>query len=82
VLDFPDRSQGQCDEQAFTRESSVSTLIFTVVFYSYVHTMFGSFLPPPPTHFLYPPMQSLPPTPSLPSRNDFALISDFLVERV
>jgi hypothetical protein len=35
MLNFPDRSQGQCDEQAFTRESSVSTLIFTVVFYSY-----------------------------------------------
>jgi hypothetical protein len=51
----------------------------TFFFYSYVHTMFGSFttLPPP-----------LPPTPPSPPnsldahRNYFALISNFVVERV
>jgi hypothetical protein len=35
-----------------------------------VHKMFGSFLPPSPT--------PLPPTPLIPSRNYFALISNFL----
>jgi hypothetical protein len=38
-------------------------------FYSYVHTMFGSFLSPSPN-------------PSLPGRNYFALISNFVEERV
>jgi hypothetical protein len=52
---------------------------FPFFFYSYVHTMLGSFLPAllPPT--LPPPS---PPTPSLPGRNYFALISNFVVERV
>jgi hypothetical protein len=40
--------------------------------------MFGSFLPPPP---LPPPCTlSLPPTPSIPSRNYFALIPNFVGE--
>jgi hypothetical protein len=38
-------------------------------FYSYVHTSLGSFLPPAPT-------------PSIPGRNYFALISNFAEERV
>jgi hypothetical protein len=45
-------------------------------FYSYVHTMFGSFLPPSP--LLLPPSHPS----SLPSRNYFALISNFVEERV
>jgi hypothetical protein len=50
--------------------------------YSYVHTRLGSFLPPSPCP-LPPPAPSLsPPTPSLPDRNYFALISNFVVERV
>jgi hypothetical protein len=54
---------------------------FFYFFYSYVHTIFGSFLPPSPPPF--PPTPSLSPTtPSLPGRNYFALISNFVVERV
>jgi hypothetical protein len=45
-------------------------------FYLYVHTMFGSFLPPSPHPLTY------PPTPSLPGRNYFALVSNFVEERV
>jgi hypothetical protein len=41
--------------------------IFNFVFYSYVHTMFGSFLPSPST-------------PLLPGRNYFALTSTFVEE--
>jgi hypothetical protein len=52
--------------------------------YSYVHTMLGSFLPPAPTPSLTthsaPSLSS--PTPSIPDRNYFALISNFVVERV
>jgi hypothetical protein len=52
-------------------------------YYSYVHTMLGSFLPlaatPSLTTYTDP---SLPPTPSMPSRNYFALISNFVEERV
>jgi hypothetical protein len=51
--------------------------------YSYVHTMFGSFPPSPhplPYHPLCP--LPLPPTPSIPSRNYSALISNFVVEKV
>jgi hypothetical protein len=58
-------------------------IVFSFFFYySYVHARLGSFLPPPPpppltthsTPSLYPP--------SIPSRNYFALISNFVVERV
>jgi hypothetical protein len=45
-------------------------LLFFLV-YSYVHTMFGSFLPPSPCSLPY------PSNPSLPGRNYFALISSF-----
>jgi hypothetical protein len=55
-------------------------LIF--LFYSYVHTMFGLFLSPSPTPSLTPCSLPLPPTPLLPSRNYFALISNFVEERV
>jgi hypothetical protein len=51
-------------------------------FYSYVHTMFGSFLPPSPTPSLTLRPLPLPPTPLLPSKNYFALISNFVEERV
>jgi hypothetical protein len=52
--------------------------------YSYVHTILGSFLPPAPipsltTHHT----SSLSPlTPSIPGTNYFALISNFVEERV
>jgi hypothetical protein len=42
--------------------------------YSYVHTMIGSLIPPSPYSLL------LTLTPSLPSRNCFALISNFVEE--
>jgi hypothetical protein len=52
-------------------------------FYSHMCTMFGSFLPlsplPPP---LLPTLSLSPLTPSLPGRNYFALISNFVEERV
>jgi hypothetical protein len=53
-------------------------------YYSYVHTMLGSFLPPPPHPFPYHPLRPLPlpPTPSIPGRNYFALISNFVEERI
>jgi hypothetical protein len=56
-------------------------IFFFIFFYSYVHTMFGSFLPPSP-HPLLAHTLSLSPTPSLPGRNYFALISNFVEERV
>jgi hypothetical protein len=61
----------------------ISFFLFLFFFYSYVHTMFGSFLPPLPTPPL-PPSHPLPlsPTPSIPDRNYFALISNFVVERI
>jgi hypothetical protein len=58
---------------------SLICIYLFILFYSYVHTMFGSFLPPAPT----PSLTTHPPsTPSIPSRNYFALISNFVVERV
>jgi hypothetical protein len=52
-------------------------------YYSYVHTRLGSFLPPAPTPPLPPtPPPPSPPTPSIPGRNYFALISNFVEERV
>jgi hypothetical protein len=52
-------------------------------FYSYVHTMFGSFLSPSPTLCLTFPGPSLfPLTLSLLGRNYFVLISNFVEERV
>jgi hypothetical protein len=50
-------------------------MAFKKIFYSYVHTTFGSFLPPSPT-------LSLSLSPPLPGRNYFALISNFVEERV
>jgi hypothetical protein len=49
-----------------------------------VHTRLGSFIPPAPTPLPYHPLRPfpLPHTPSIPSRNYFALISNFVVERV
>jgi hypothetical protein len=58
--------------------------LFFFFYYSYVHTKLGSFLLPAPTPSLTTPSTSSlsPPTPSIPSRNYFALISNFVVERV
>jgi hypothetical protein len=42
-----------------------------------VHTMFGSFLPPTTPLRSSPCTLTSPPTPSIPSRNYFALISNF-----
>jgi hypothetical protein len=56
---------------------------FILFYYSHVHTRLGSFLLPAHTPSLTthsaPPS---PPTPSIPSRKYFALISNFVVERV
>jgi hypothetical protein len=49
-------------------------------YYSYVHTMLGTFLPPAPTPSLttHSTPSLSPPTPSIPGRNYFALISNFV----
>jgi hypothetical protein len=58
-------------------------LVFLLFYYSYVHTRLESFLPHAPTPSLTthstPPS---PPTPSIYSRNYFALISNFVEERI
>jgi hypothetical protein len=60
-----------------------SFLFFSFFFYySYVHTRLGSFLPPASTPSLTThSAPSLSPAP-IPNRNYFALISNFVVERV
>jgi hypothetical protein len=69
--------------QTFTITPGVMILLFVCLFYSYVHIRLGSFLPPAPTPSLTThSAPSLSPTPSIPSRNYFALISNFVVERV
>jgi hypothetical protein len=57
-------------------------LKFLFFYYSYVHTMLGSFLPTAPTPPLPPCSLPVPHTPSIPGRNYFALISNFVEERV
>jgi hypothetical protein len=52
-------------------------------FYSYVLTMFELFLPlSPHPSFTYPTPSLFPFIPSLPGRNYFALISNFVEERI
>jgi hypothetical protein len=74
----------QLGENVDLREYPYLIIVFLkILFYSYVHTMFGSFLPPSPAPSLNHPTSSLfPPTPLLPGRNYFALISSFVEERV
>jgi hypothetical protein len=55
---------------------------FFFFYYSYVHTMFGSFLSPSPIPSLKSPPLPSPPTPLLACRNYFALISNFVEERL
>jgi hypothetical protein len=58
-------------------------MAFKKIFYSYVHTTFGSFLPPshtPSLTYFFPSL--FPANPSLPGRNYFVLISNFVEERV
>jgi hypothetical protein len=59
-----------------------STFKHSFFFYSYVHTMFGSFLPSSPTPYLpyLPCPLPVPTTPSLPGRNYFAL-KHLLIEK-
>jgi hypothetical protein len=47
-----------------------------------VHTMFGSFLPLSPHSSLTPLHPPSPPHSSIPGRNYFALISNFVVDKV
>jgi hypothetical protein len=62
---------------------SIYLTVFFFFYYSYVHTKLGSFHPPAPTPSLTThSAPSLSPTLSIPSRNYFALISNFVVERV
>jgi hypothetical protein len=57
--------------------------LFLLFYYSYVHTRLGSFLPPAPTPSLTTQLHPLPlPTTPIPSRSYFALISNFVEERV
>jgi hypothetical protein len=51
-------------------------------YYLYVHTRLGSFLAPAPTPSLTTHSALSLSSPSIPSRNYFALISNFVVERV
>jgi hypothetical protein len=58
-----------------------SFLKFLLFIYTYnVWVISPPFPPLPP--LLFPPPHPLPPTPLLPGRNYFALISNFVVERV
>jgi hypothetical protein len=70
--------------RSITRQHHLLSLCFIFIFiffYLYVHTMFGSFLPPSSSPLPNPPAPSLyPPIPSLPGRNYFALISNFVEE--
>jgi hypothetical protein len=63
-------------------QPSVDNYLF--IYYSYVHTMLGSFLLPASTPSLTTHSASSlsPPTPSIPCRNYFGLISNFVEERV
>jgi hypothetical protein len=57
--------------------------ILFIFYYSYVHTRLGSFLPPAPTPSLTNhSAPSLPPHPLDTQQKLFALISNFVVERV
>jgi hypothetical protein len=69
-------------EGAFIKLTLRWFFFFLFFFYSYVHTMFGSFLPPSPHPLPYLPCPSLSPHHLLPGRNYFALISNFVEERV
>jgi hypothetical protein len=63
----------------------VSSFFSFFFYYSYVCAYKAWFISPPCPHSLpYHPLHPLPlpPTPSIPSRNYFALISNFVVERV
>jgi hypothetical protein len=71
----------------FFRESNVRIAIQCLVlrrrkFYSYVHTMFGSFLHTYPTPSFVPHPFHYPPSPLLQCSNYFAPISNFVEERV
>jgi hypothetical protein len=64
--------------------SNLTPDFFLLFYCSYVHTRLGSFLPPAPTHSLttHSTPSLFPLTPSIPSRNYFALISNFVEERI
>jgi hypothetical protein len=74
---FPVRIELACDRNTCDQKA-----FFKNFFYSNLHTMFGSFLPSSSSPLPFPHSLSLPPTPSLPGRNYFALISIFVEERV
>jgi hypothetical protein len=81
------RIQFYVEEFFFCIESFIKVFFFVFVFsfffyYSYVHTRLGSFLPPAPTPSLTTHSAPSLSPPSIPSRNYFALISNFVVERV
>jgi hypothetical protein len=64
-------------------KDSSPCIFLKILFYSYVHIMFGSFLPPSSHPLFYPLTPSLtPPYPSLSGRNYYALFSNFVEERV
>jgi hypothetical protein len=56
------------------KNEDINFFLFSLFIYSYVHTLFGAFLP------LAPPPLPLPPTLSLPGRSCSALFSNFVEE--
>jgi hypothetical protein len=80
----PDSNKMKINYAKEHNEAHKNYLFIYLFYYSYVHTRLGSFLPPAPTPSLTThSVPSLSPhTPSISSRNYFALISNFVVERV
>jgi fucose permease len=80
--EMPPTSGHHPQVRAMSQKAHFRLSFFFNFLYSCVHTMIGALLPSSPTPSLSPHSLLLPPTPSLPSRNCFALLSSFVEERV